>query len=58
LVAVLTGDVAGGRVPLLELAGYDHADGREIYRVVDVPLCEVDVNAARWRMQLSARYTF
>ena len=37
---------------------YDHADGRGIYRVVDVPLREVDVNATRWRMQLSARYTF
>jgi hypothetical protein len=54
----LTGDVFGGRVPLLDLAGYDAVNGRGIYNVVDVPRRELDVQATRWRVQLSARYTF
>jgi hypothetical protein len=54
----LTGDVFGGRVPLLDLAGYDAANGRGIYSVQDTPRHEVDVPATRWHVQLSARYTF
>ena len=53
-----TGDVFGGRVPLLDLAGYDAANGRGIYNVEEVPQRELDVPATRWRVQLSARYTF
>ncbi len=54
----LTGDVFGGRVPLLDLVGYDAANGRGIYRVQGTPRHEVDVPATRWHVQLSARYTF
>ncbi len=54
----LTGDVFGGRVPLLDLVGYDVAKGRGIYSVQDTPRREVDVPATRWHVQLSARYTF
>lgn len=56
--AFFTGDVFGGRVPLLDLVGYDSANARGIYKVQDVPQHELDVQATRWRMQLSARYTF
>ena len=52
------GDVLGGRVPLLDLAGYDVANDRGIYNVVTVPRRELDVEATRCRLQLSARYTF
>src|SRR5690349_1140997 len=43
----LSGDVFGGRVPLLNLVGYDTANGRGIYDVVEVPHGEVDVAATR-----------
>jgi hypothetical protein len=54
----LTGDVFGGRVPLLDLVGYDDANSRGIYNVQDTPRRELDVQATRWHVQLSARYTF
>ena len=54
----LTGDVFGGRVPLLDLVGYDDANHRGIYSVQNIPRHEVDVPATRWHIQLSARYTF
>jgi hypothetical protein len=45
-------------VSLLELVGYDRANGRGIYHVLAPPRHELDVHATRWRMQLSAKYTF
>jgi hypothetical protein len=54
----VSGDVFGGRVPLLNLVGYDAANGRGIYEVEEVPHRQVDVAATRWRLQVSARYGF
>jgi hypothetical protein len=45
-------------VSLVELVGYDTAHSRGIYHVLDPVRNELDVDATRWRMQLSARYTF
>lgn len=44
--------------PLLELAGYDAAGGRGIYRWLRPTTPAVDPDGSRWRMQLGARYTF
>ncbi len=54
----LTGDVSGGRVPLLNLVGNDAANDRGVYEVEDIPQHEVDLPGTRWRVQLSAKYTF
>jgi hypothetical protein len=43
---------------LLELAGYDQARGRGIYRRLSAARDRVDEEASRWRMQLGARYSF
>jgi hypothetical protein len=48
----------GNRVSLVQLVGYDVANGRGIYHVLKPRLHELQVDATRWRMQLSARYTF
>jgi len=48
----------GGSADLLQLAGYDPARDRGIYRVLDAPTVQIDEVASRWRVQLSARYTF
>jgi len=45
-------------VSLLRLVGYDVVNGRGIYHVLDPRRHELDVDDTRWRMQLSARYTF
>ncbi len=48
----------GNRVSLLELVGYDEANSRGIYHVLDPHPNELEVDPTRWRMQLSARYMF
>ncbi len=48
----------GNRVSLVQLVGYDVANGRGIYHVLEPRRHEVDVERTRWRMQLSVRYTF
>jgi hypothetical protein len=47
-----------GQTSLLELAGYDEAQGRGVYRLLAPTLREVDQAQSRWRLRLSARYTF
>jgi hypothetical protein len=44
--------------PLLQLAGYDTALGRGIYRLLRRIPRAVDFGGSRWRMQLGARVTF
>lgn len=44
--------------PLLELAGYDVAEGRGVYRWLRPAARAVDPEGSRWRMQLGARYVF
>ncbi len=48
----------GNRVSLVELVGYDEANSRGIYHVLQPRRHELDVEGTRWRMQLSARYVF
>jgi hypothetical protein len=48
----------GNRVSLVQLVGYDVANSRGIYHVLNPRRHELEVDATRWRMQLSARYTF
>jgi hypothetical protein len=48
----------GNRVSLLQLVGYDVTNSRGIYHVLDPQRHELNVDATRWRLQLSARYTF
>jgi TonB dependent receptor. len=43
---------------LLQLDGYDDALGRGIYHLLRPGLREVDQARSRWRLRLSARYTF
>ncbi|MEO6055480.1 MAG: hypothetical protein ABIQ49_01440 [Gemmatimonadales bacterium] len=49
---------AGNRVSLVQLVGYDVANSRGIYHVLEPRRHELQVDPTRWRMQLSARYTF
>jgi hypothetical protein len=51
------GDV-GNTVPLMEIVGYDTANGRGVYRLVPVYRRQIDVGASRWRMQISATLSF
>jgi hypothetical protein len=44
--------------PLLELAGYDPAGGRGVYRFLPRSPRTVNQSESRWRMQLGARVTF
>ncbi|HET8623983.1 MAG TPA: TonB-dependent receptor [Gemmatimonadales bacterium] len=48
----------GSRTSLLELVGYDEANQRGIYTVLQPNRRRIDPVASRWRLQLSARYTF
>jgi hypothetical protein len=43
---------------LLELVGYEPANGRGVYRLLDANGRLVDFDASRWRMQLGARWGF
>ena len=47
-----------GDAELLELVGYDEANGRGRYSFVPVDRNARDDGATRWRVQLGARYTF
>jgi hypothetical protein len=47
-----------GDPEVLELVGYDQANGRGVYRVLPEDRNSRDDEATRWRMQLGARYTF
>ena len=47
-----------GNVALLDLAGYDGANGRGVYRLVPVFRREIDVEASRWRVQLGGTLSF
>ena len=47
-----------GDIQLLELVGYDEANQRGIYNVIQVDREARDEGASRWQMQLGARYTF
>jgi hypothetical protein len=51
-------DPAGNVFPLLEMRGYDIARGRGIYDVDDVSLRQIDPDASRWRLQLSATFFY
>jgi hypothetical protein len=59
-LARFTSGASGGlaQTSLLELAGYDEAHGRGVYRLLAPTLREVDQAQSRWRLRLSARYTF
>jgi hypothetical protein len=48
----------GNRVSLLQLVGYDEANGRGIYEVLEPQRNETDVFATFWELHLGARYTF
>jgi carboxypeptidase family protein/TonB-dependent receptor-like protein len=48
----------GNRVSLVQLVGYDVANARGVYHVLEPRRHELDVDGTRWRMQLSARYTY
>jgi len=48
----------GGSADLLGLVGYDTARDRGIYQVLDAPTIQIDPVASRWRLQLSAHYSF
>jgi outer membrane receptor protein involved in Fe transport len=52
------GGTNGNRVSLVQLVGYDVANSRGIYHVLEPRRNELQVEPTRWRMQLSARYTF
>jgi hypothetical protein len=47
-----------GNVALLELLGYDTANGRGVYGLVPVDRHQIDVEASRWRLQLGATVFF
>jgi hypothetical protein len=48
----------GNTVPLMNLLGWDTANGRGVYEPLEVYRREIDVDATRWRMQLGAALTF
>jgi hypothetical protein len=47
-----------GRVSLLELVGYDNANGRGIYNVHAPQLRHIVPDESRWSLRFHARYTF
>ena len=47
-----------GDLPLLQVAGYDQANQRTIYKAQGLDRNVRDDEATRWRMQLGARYHF
>jgi hypothetical protein len=52
------GVVRGSEDRLLELVGYDDANGRGVYRWLGPRRGVVDEGATRWSMQLGARWSF
>jgi hypothetical protein len=49
---------SGRAIPLLELVGYDEANGRGIYRLASLDRRRIDPDASRWRFQLGAKVSF
>ena len=47
-----------GKVSLLKLVGYDVEHGRGVYNVLAPRFRQIDAESSRWRVRLSARYTF
>jgi outer membrane receptor protein involved in Fe transport len=59
LARSISGDDGGfGQMRLLELEQYDDAHGRGVYHVLQPSLRQIDQAQSRWRLRLSARYTF
>jgi hypothetical protein len=61
LVRFTAGDVETGglgRVSLLQLVGYDVEHARGVYHVLPPRFRQIDAESSRWRVRLSARYTF
>jgi hypothetical protein len=59
LARFTSGDSGGfAQTRLLELDGYDDGHGRGVYHLLAPTLREVDQAQSRWRLRLSARYTF
>lgn len=54
--SILTG--GADRVSLLELVGYDSANGRGEYNVLMPQVRHIVADASRWSLRFSARYTF
>jgi outer membrane receptor protein involved in Fe transport len=52
------GVVRGSDDRLLELKGFDPANGRGVYRLLDPHRRFIDQDGSRWKMQLGARWTF
>ena len=42
----------------MEIVGYDTPNGRGVYALVPVHRRQIDLDASRWRMQLSATLSF
>ena len=57
LVRQTVGDV-GNTVVLMDVLGYDTANGRGVYGFVPVDRHAIDVDASRWRLQLGATLSF
>jgi hypothetical protein len=47
-----------GKLSLLELVGYDMKHARGVYKVLAPRFRQIDAESSRWRVRLSARYTF
>jgi hypothetical protein len=45
-------------VSLLQLVGYDVEHARGVYHVLPPRFRQIDAESSRWRVRLSARYTF
>jgi hypothetical protein len=52
------GSSVGNRIGLLELVGYDAVRSRGVYRILTPGRRVLDIDATRWRVQLSLRYLF
>ena len=48
----------GTNVPLMELVGYDTANGRGVYALVPIYRDQIDTEASRWRLQLGGTLSF
>jgi hypothetical protein len=49
---------SGKTVPLLQLVGYDEANGRGVYNVLPVSRRQIDPDASRWRLELGSTLFF
>jgi hypothetical protein len=52
------GSAGIGEANLLQLVGYDSANGRGIYNFLAPQLRHIVPDASRWSLRLSARYIF